>query len=63
MYNDFHMESCDSEFYTTEDLLCIDYCRQGRMEYPEQWRAAFGVATGFFPLPFLSCVGRKVISL
>ena len=34
MYNDFHMESCDSEFYTTEDLLCIDYCRQGRMEYP-----------------------------
>ena len=34
MYNDFHMESCESEFYTTEDLLCIDYCRQGRMEYP-----------------------------
>ena len=34
LYNDFHMESCDSEFYTTEDLLCIDYCRQGRMEYP-----------------------------
>ena len=36
MYNDFHMESCDSEFYTTEDLLCIDYCRQGRMEYPAE---------------------------
>lgn len=34
MYNDFHMESCDSKFYTSEDLLCIDYCRQGRMEYP-----------------------------
>ena len=34
MYNDFHMESYDSAFRTTEDLLCIDYCRQGRMEYP-----------------------------
>ena len=33
MYNDFHMESYDSAFHTTEDLLCIDYCRQGRMEY------------------------------
>ena len=34
MYNDFHMESYDSAFHTTEDMLCIDYCRQGRMEYP-----------------------------
>lgn len=34
MYNDFHMESYDSVFHTREDLLCIDYCRQGRMEYP-----------------------------
>ena len=34
MYNDFHMESYDSAFRTTENLLCIDYCRQGRMEYP-----------------------------
>jgi len=32
MYNDFHMESYDSAFRTTEDLLCIDYCRQGRMD-------------------------------
>ena len=34
MYNDFHMEGYDSAFHTTEDMLCIDYCRQGRMEYP-----------------------------
>ena len=27
MYNDFHMESYDSAFRTTEDLLCIDYCQ------------------------------------
>ena len=32
MYNDFHME--DSDLTITGDLLCIDYCRQGRMEYP-----------------------------
>ena len=34
MYNDFHMEGYDSRFHTDQDLLCIDYCRQGRMEYP-----------------------------
>ena len=34
MYNDFHMEGYDSRFHTDRDLLCIDYCRQGRMEYP-----------------------------
>ena len=28
------MEGYDSAFHTTEDMLCIDYCRQGRMEYP-----------------------------
>ena len=34
MYNDFHMEDYDSDLTITGDLLCIDYCRQGRMEYP-----------------------------
>lgn len=33
MYNDFHMIQCDSHFHTTSDLLCIDHCREGRMEY------------------------------
>ncbi|MBP1736315.1 MAG: transcriptional regulator [Oscillospiraceae bacterium] len=32
-YNDYHMEHCLSEFETTEDLLCIDHCREGRLEY------------------------------
>jgi AraC-like DNA-binding protein len=32
-YNDYHMESCFSEFQTSEDLFCIDHCREGRMEY------------------------------
>lgn len=33
LYNDFHMAYCDSSFETRQDLLCIDYCREGRMEY------------------------------
>ena len=33
LYNDFHMAYCDSSFETQQDLLCIDYCREGRMEY------------------------------
>lgn len=33
MYNDFHMSAFDSSFQTSADLLCIDYCREGRMEY------------------------------
>lgn len=33
MYNDFHLAYYDSVFKTKQDLLCIDYCREGRMEY------------------------------
>lgn len=32
MYNDFHMSNCTSEFSANDDLLCIDHCREGRME-------------------------------
>lgn len=33
MYNDFHMSGFDSRFRTGADLFCIDYCREGRLEY------------------------------
>ena len=33
LYNDFHMSGFDSQFQTSSDLFCIDYCREGRMEY------------------------------
>lgn len=33
MYNDFHMAYCNSTFRTAQDLFCIDYCREGRLEY------------------------------
>ena len=33
-YNDFHMNYYDSAFQTDQDVFCIDYCREGRLEYP-----------------------------
>lgn len=33
-FNDFHMEYFDSAFTAVQNLLAIDYCREGRMEYP-----------------------------
>lgn len=32
LYNDFHMPSCESGFEANGDLLCIDHCREGRIE-------------------------------
>ncbi|MBR1931298.1 MAG: helix-turn-helix transcriptional regulator [Lachnospiraceae bacterium] len=32
MYNDFHMEYCESEFQAAESLLAIDYCREGSIQ-------------------------------
>ncbi|HOA00419.1 AraC family transcriptional regulator [Ruminococcus sp.] len=32
MYNNFHMESCRSDFAAGGDVLCIDHCREGRIE-------------------------------
>ena len=33
MYNDFHMKSCESNFKIDVDSLCIDHCREGRIEH------------------------------
>lgn len=41
MYNDFHMKECISGFQTDMDLLCIDHCREGRIEQ-EVGQNAFG---------------------
>ena len=32
-YNDFHMQRCCSKFETNVELLCIDHCREGRLEW------------------------------
>ena len=33
MYNDFHLKSCSSEYQNAETVLCIDHCREGRIEH------------------------------
>jgi len=33
VYNDFHMETCLSEFYSKVPLLGIDHCKEGRIEW------------------------------
>lgn len=33
LYNDFHMGQCFSQFQTGVDMVCIDHCREGRIEW------------------------------
>lgn len=33
IYNDFHMEQCHSGFHPNIPMLCIDHCREGRIEW------------------------------
>lgn len=33
-YNDFHMTGYDSGFVVRDEVLCIDHCREGRIEQP-----------------------------
>lgn len=33
MYNDFHMAHCFSYFNPDREMLCIDHCREGRIEW------------------------------
>lgn len=46
MYNDFHLAYYNSAFQTQQDLLCIDYCREGRLEYAVGQDAYSYVAAG-----------------
>lgn len=33
MYNDFHMKHCVSEYQNADTVICIDHCREGRIEH------------------------------
>ena len=33
MYNDFHLKHCVSEYQNADTVLCIDHCREGRIEH------------------------------
>lgn len=32
LFNDFHMNQCKSEFQTQAEIMCIDHCREGRIQ-------------------------------
>ncbi|MBR6717388.1 MAG: helix-turn-helix transcriptional regulator [Oscillospiraceae bacterium] len=33
MYNDFHLKHCQSQYQNADTVLCIDHCREGRIEH------------------------------
>lgn len=45
-YNDFHMEYFDSGFVPAGNLLAVDHCREGRMEYAAAENAVAYMSAG-----------------
>lgn len=45
-FNDFHMERCVSGFSTSAEVLCIDWCEEGRLEQPMAGGSCAYVAAG-----------------
>ncbi|MGF7143867.1 AraC-like DNA-binding protein [Anaerotaenia torta] len=45
-YSDFHMEACDSGFQASGDVLSINHCREGRMEWEFQRNQFIYLETG-----------------
>ncbi|MFV0413649.1 MAG: helix-turn-helix domain-containing protein [Oscillospiraceae bacterium] len=46
VYNDFHMETCFSLFDPQYEMLCIDHCREGRIEWELDGGSCLYVETG-----------------
>jgi len=46
MFNDFHLEACESEFQNMDTVFCIDYCRQGRMEHDNETFGRYYMESG-----------------
>ena len=46
MYNDFHLKSCVSEYQNTETVLCIDHCREGRIEHENAFGGRYYMEAG-----------------
>jgi AraC-like DNA-binding protein len=46
LYNDFHMERCSSGFRPGGDMLCVDHCREGRIEWETGGNAYVYVESG-----------------
>ena len=46
IYNDFHMEHCDSRYVPSADMFCIDHCREGRLEWRTDGNRYFYIEGG-----------------
>ena len=46
MYNDFHMKRCVSEYQNAETVLCIDHCREGRIEHENKLNGRYYMEAG-----------------
>lgn len=46
MYNDFHMKGCASVFSSPRHLLCIDHCREGRIEHTDRSGVLYHMEAG-----------------
>ena len=46
MYNDFHLRSCVSEYQNAQTVLCIDHCREGRIEHENLYGAHYYMEAG-----------------
>ena len=54
MFDEFHLESCESEFRNMENVFCIDHCRQGRIEHENLLGSKFYMESGDLKL------GRRI---
>ncbi len=54
MFDEFHLESCESEFKNMENVFCIDHCRQGRIEHENLLGSKFYMESGDLKL------GRRI---
>ena len=54
MFDEFHLEACESEFKNMENVFCIDHCRQGRIEHENLLGNKFYMESGDLKL------GRRI---
>jgi AraC-like DNA-binding protein len=54
MFDEFHLESCESEFKNMKNVFCIDHCRQGRIEHENLLGDKFYMESGDLKL------GRRI---
>lgn len=54
MFDEFHLEYCESKFKNMKNIFCIDHCREGRIEHENQLGDKFYMESGDLKL------GRRI---